>query len=54
VDRRRGRIPATVNAAAYAAIDRPGVFYINIEGTPWSSKDVIGRRFVVSVNAMKK
>lgn len=44
----------TVNAAAYAAIDLPGVFYINIEGTPWSSNDVIGGRFVVSVNAMKK
>lgn len=44
----------TANVTTHAAINLPGIFYITIDGTPWSSNAGIGKRFAFSVNAMRK
>lgn len=43
----------TVNLTLAAVIDLPGVFYITIDGSPWSNSSALGKRFVVSFNVAR-
>lgn len=45
---------ATTNLTIGATIDLPGIFYIAVDGAPASNSSGLGKRFVVSVNTMRK
>lgn len=43
----------TVNLTLAAVIDLPGVFYVTVDGSPWTNNRSLGKRFVVSFNAVR-